>query len=551
MTTAGGETESILIVDDTGTNLQLLTGLLREHGYTVYPASDGELALEIVRAQTPDLILLDIRMPDMDGYEVCRRLKEDARTRVIPIIFISILEDIDDKVRGFQAGAVDYIIKPFQPAEVLARIQTHLRLKELTERLEQKVAQRTEELEDANRKLVTEMAERKKADEELQRLNRELRAISDCNQVLVRAEDEQTLLNEVCRIVCEQAGYRLAWVGYPEHDELKSLRVVAWSGFDESYIASARISWADTERGRGPGGTAIRTGRTAWIQDFATDPLAAPWRESALQHGYRSCICLPLKTNTGETFGALGIYSTESNAFDLGEIQLLEDLAGDLAFGIQALRTRIERARAEQQIELLSHSLDRVREAAFLIDESERFRYVNGGACRVLGYGREELLGLTVADIDPDFPPERWADHWVELKKRQSLTFEGRHRKKTGELFPVEISANYLEYGGEGFNLALARDISERKRAEEELHLQAIKLEQEVAVRKNAQEELEKLNASLEQRVEERTAELTLKNAELEQNNRLFVGRELRMVELKERIKKLEADSTNDQQEPP
>jgi len=157
----------ILVVDDTTANLQLLTNLLTEHGYAVYPASEGELALEFVRSTLPDLILLDIRMPGMDGYEVCRRLKEDERTHDIPVIFISILEDERDKVKGFRQGAVDYITKPFQPEEVLARVGIHLRLRELTERLEQKVAERTEELTIANQLLQQEVAERRRAEEAL------------------------------------------------------------------------------------------------------------------------------------------------------------------------------------------------------------------------------------------------------------------------------------------------------------------------------------------------------------------------------------------------
>ncbi len=275
----------ILIVDDTGANLQLLTNLLREHGHTVHPASDGELALEIVQSQCPDLILLDIRMPGMDGYEVCRRLKADERTRGIPIIFISILEDERDKVKGFRAGGVDYITKPFQPEEVLARIQTHLRLRELTERLEQTVTARTAELEAANRALETEVAERKRAEEALHRLNRELRAISNCNQVLMKAQDEASLLAEICRIVCDDAGYRMAWVGYAEKDDAKTIQLAARGGADDGYLDEAKLTWSDTERGRGPAGVSIRSGRVDCSQDFATDPRMAPWRENALQRG--------------------------------------------------------------------------------------------------------------------------------------------------------------------------------------------------------------------------------------------------------------------------
>ncbi|MBU4261360.1 MAG: response regulator [Proteobacteria bacterium] len=167
----------ILIVDDTTANLKLLTNLLTEQGYTVHPASDGELALEFVRMILPDLILLDIKMPGIDGYEVCQRLKGDERTHGIPVIFISALEDERDKVQGFLAGGVDYITKPFQPEEVLVRIKTHLHLRELTERLEQKVDERTEELTLANQRLEREIVERKLAEEELHQAVGKLRQL--------------------------------------------------------------------------------------------------------------------------------------------------------------------------------------------------------------------------------------------------------------------------------------------------------------------------------------------------------------------------------------
>ena len=190
----------ILIVDDTTANLQLLTHLLTEHGYTVHPASDGELALEFVRSIVPDLILLDIRMPGMDGYEVCRRLKADERTRSIPIIFISILENERDKVKGFQEGAVDYITKPFQAEEVLARVETHLRLRELTEHLEQKVVERTEELVIAKEHLQQELVERKKTEKELRMRELEFRTLTENlpdNIVRYDLEGRRTYINPV------------------------------------------------------------------------------------------------------------------------------------------------------------------------------------------------------------------------------------------------------------------------------------------------------------------------------------------------------------------
>ena len=197
---------------------------------------------------------------------------------------------------------------------------------------------------------MRDITERKQAEKALHRLNRELRAISNCNQTLMRAEDEQTLLNDICRIVCDEAGYRMAWVGYAENDDAKTVRPAAWAGVEDGYLANANITWADAERGRGPTGIAIRTGNTDCIQDFATEPKAAPWRDNALQRGYRSSIALPLKDESNNTFGTLTIYSTEPNAFTPDEIRLLEELAGDLAFGITVLRARTERKQAEEAL---------------------------------------------------------------------------------------------------------------------------------------------------------------------------------------------------------
>jgi sigma-B regulation protein RsbU (phosphoserine phosphatase) len=137
----------ILIVDDTPVNLRLLSKMLADQGYKVRPVADGALALAAAQAEPPDLVLLDIRMPEMDGYEVCERLKADARTHDIPIIFISALDATEDKVRAFAVGGVDYVTKPFQIAEVSARVHTHLALWRLQRQLQE-----------ANEKMERELA---------------------------------------------------------------------------------------------------------------------------------------------------------------------------------------------------------------------------------------------------------------------------------------------------------------------------------------------------------------------------------------------------------
>ncbi len=129
---------NILVVDDTRANLRLLTGLLSKQGYKVRPIPTGRMALSSAKAKPPDLILLDIMMPGMDGYQVCEQLKADETTRHIPVIFLSALNDALDKVKAFSVGGVDYVAKPFQVEEVIARVETHLALRRLQQQVERK-----------------------------------------------------------------------------------------------------------------------------------------------------------------------------------------------------------------------------------------------------------------------------------------------------------------------------------------------------------------------------------------------------------------------------
>ncbi len=139
----------IMAVDDTPANLQLLIDILTHAGYKVRPTKKPRVAIEAAQARPPDLILLDVKMPEMDGFEVCRHLKQDKRTRGIPIIFVSALQHIEDRVKGFEAGAVDFITKPYQKAEVLARIKTHMELRNIQKHLKSLVSERTAEIHEA------------------------------------------------------------------------------------------------------------------------------------------------------------------------------------------------------------------------------------------------------------------------------------------------------------------------------------------------------------------------------------------------------------------
>ena len=196
---------------------------------------------------------------------------------------------------------------------------------------------------------IQNITERKTADAALHRKTRALIVLSSFNQALVRLSDEAELLNSLCKICVEDGHYRMAWVGYPEDSPQKTILPVAEYGFEDGYLQSANITWADTPRGRGPTGTAVREQRPVIAQDIQNDPRLLPWREAAIQRGYAACIGLPLITD-GSVLGVLTIYSREPDAFQEDEVSMLVQLSNDLAYGIEAIRSKNKRARLEEDL---------------------------------------------------------------------------------------------------------------------------------------------------------------------------------------------------------
>jgi PAS domain S-box-containing protein len=350
-----------------------------------------------------------------------------------------------------------------------------------------------------------DVTERVRAEQTLLRLNRTLAAHSASAQALIRATDEASYLTEVCRIVVEDCGHSMVWIGYKEEDDDKSIRPVASAGFDEGYLGTLKLTWADGERGRGPTGTTVRTGRPTSCRNMLTDPAFAPWRDEALRRGYASSVAAPLLQN-GTAFGALTIYSSEPDSFADDEVKLLADLSDDLALGIATLRLRTAHGEAELQREILLAEEQKLTEKLLALNEElhsqtqelaareqklqeqneelRASRYnrtlieasldplvtigldgtitdVNKATVKISGYSRDELIGTDFADYFT--APERARSGYREVFTKGSVTdYPLTIRARDGRLTDVLYNATvYKDPEGKVLGVfAAARDMT-------------------------------------------------------------------------------------------
>lgn len=343
----------------------------------------------------------------------------------------------------------------------------------------------------------------KLADLALASINRAMQMLSRSSIAINRIDDEINLLAEVCRVAVDMGGYRMAWVGYAQDDERRSIQPMAHAGDERGYLASIDLSWRDDEAiGQGPSGRAIRSGQHQQNSNISTDETFF-WQESALQRGYRSSIALPLRS-AGKSFGVLCLYRGEVEYFVPDEIRLLQELADNLAFGIDSLRARLERDRSQEaarqaavKLREQASLLDRAQDAIMVRNLDGTLRFWNKGAERLYGWTAEEVLGKTMDGLMYRSPQVLTTVMSQTLASGGDWACELEQVTRDGSPMHVQTRATLVrdEHGQVNGMLGINTDIRDRKRAHEEIL---------------------RLNASLEERVQQRTAQLEFSNQQLE-----------------------------------
>jgi two-component system, cell cycle response regulator len=354
---------NILVVDDHPANLNLLMQILTGHGYRVRVSPNASLALRSIQLMQPDLILLDINMPDMDGYTFCQLLKRDTQTKAIPIIFISALGEPGDKVRGFNLGAVDYITKPFEPVEVLARIEYHLRWQE--------------------------------SQIQLKIQNNQLQLLLSISQAINEAEDIDSALEVVLAQVCQSLGWDmgLAWIFDHDHNCL-----VCSPGY---YIRDDNlISFYDHEKalkftpGLGLVGTVWSTQKPQWVDDLRTvreDRFIGA--DKALAVGIYGALCVPVICQ--QSLVAIMLF------FRGQPLTIKKDILHLVMAVADQLGSLIQRRQAEDQLRQLNLELKRLANLDGLTQVANRRRFDDYLAQEWKRSLREEqYLSLILCDVD-------------------------------------------------------------------------------------------------------------------------------------------------------
>lgn len=331
----------ILVVDDAPENLRLLSALLKSQGYQVRQSINGQLALRAAQLNPPDLILLDISMPQMNGYEVCQHLKSGEKTRGIPVIFVSAFNQESDKIKAFEMGAVDYITKPFHLKEVLVRVENQIKLYRWQKQLQAQ-----------NTRLQQEIAERQRAEEEIRFLLTTTQAISKC-------QDFHAALEITLRHLCLMIGWDCgeAWIPNSEGTKLEPSRI--WYAREkkqeDSKHPSETFRFAPNNFGL-PGRVWVSK-QSEWIEDVLVQDISVVLRSQMVSNmELKTGLGVPIIVND-QVLAVLVLFKKARSHPEKRLVEVVNTVAAHLSEFIQRKKIEAELIVANQELKRLSSKI--------------------------------------------------------------------------------------------------------------------------------------------------------------------------------------------------
>ena len=444
-------TEKILVVDDTPSSINMLSGILEGEGYQVFVATSGEKAIKRAEQTAPDLILLDVLMPGLDGFDTCRRLKSGEKTGEIPVIFMTALTTAEDKVTGFEAGGVDYVTKPIEIEEVLARIKTHLALRNMQQQLETQ-----------NRRLQLVLTERKRCENEVRKLNTELEqrveertaelqqaTVALKAEIATHKQAEEALLKseEKYRTLTENINVGI----YRNTPDLKGRfievnpAVIQMFGY-ENKKELLKINVSDTYNNPDD--------RKIFVQKMQKD-------------GFVRNEEIRLKKKDGTLFW--GGVTAVSIRDEKGKIKYYDGMIEDIT----------EHKLAEEEQKRLISAIDQAAESILITDTKGTILYVNPAFEKLTGYAQEEAIGQNPRILKSGKHDEAfYKEMWNTLTSGETWQGEIINKSKDGTLFTDEATISpVFDSGGKIINyIGVKHDVTKQRILEEQL-IQAQKME--------------------------------------------------------------------------
>ncbi|MFA5065169.1 MAG: HD domain-containing phosphohydrolase [Dehalococcoidia bacterium] len=504
----------ILIVEDSPTQAARLEHILQQAGYRVTTASNGKEALTCIGRRKPTLVISDILMPEMDGYELCKRLKSDAVLSAIPVILLTTLSDPTDVVKGLECGADYFITKPYDEKMLISRVnavlsnlelrktqkmgigisisiagqqyfitsdrmqildflistyetavqqnreltETRDKLNELNEKLDEKVKQRTSEL-------MAEVAQRIKAEESIARLNSVLRALRNVNQLITKENDREKLLKGACITMTKTRGYRSAWIAL--FDETGKLLFTTESGLGKAFqpLLNQLQHCELTECGR----HALNQPGLS-IKDTSTDCGDCPLAKTS---GEKMVVVARLKHGI-KTYGMLAVSLPIDIPPDMEEQSLFQELVDDIAFGLHKIEMEEQRKKAEEEVVTLAERyralVENINDVLFTLDSQGNITYISPVVERLSKYKVSDVTGKPFAPLVHTDDLPGLLDSFTRLISGQMEPWEFRIVDKDGRIIFVRTSSRPIYEDGKivGFTTLLS-NITDRKLSEEKL----------------------------------------------------------------------------------